>query len=94
MTPQENETWAEVTWKPGHGPDDADATDEQIREWALACQAEFSKSPGSYALWMKPGLRLRAVRRIDHIACWLVDHGHHRMAVILWRVFRRVFRLW
>jgi hypothetical protein len=55
MTPQENETWAEVAWKPGHGPDDTDAADEQIREWALACQAEFSKDPGPFhvEVWAK-----------------------------------------
>jgi hypothetical protein len=86
MTPQENETWAEVTWKPGHGPDDTAATDEQIREWALACQAEFRKDhpeAHSYyaALWAHPGLRLRTVER-------LATHGYPRAAAFLRRVFR------
>lgn len=90
MTPQENETWAEVTWKPRHGPDDTDATGEQIREWALACQAEFSKDPGPFhvEVWAKPGLRLRVTRRVDHAACWLAGHGRWRMAMVLWRIFR------
>jgi hypothetical protein len=33
-------------------------------------------------------MNLGAVRRIDRLACWLVDHGHTRSAVALWRMCR------
>jgi hypothetical protein len=31
-------------------------------------------------------IRSRAVDAIDSAGIWLVEHGHHRVAVLLWRV--------
>jgi hypothetical protein len=32
-------------------------------------------------------LRLRRDRLIDHAASWLLDRGHEKQAVLLWRMF-------
>jgi hypothetical protein len=71
MTPQENETWAEVTWKPGHGPDDTDAAVEQIREWAESCAEEFSKDRGPS---LTDYLVARAISDLagDWVSRWLI----------------------
>jgi hypothetical protein len=33
-------------------------------------------------------LRLWWHRQVDRAGCWLVDHGHDRLAVALWRALR------
>jgi hypothetical protein len=64
-----------------------EAEAERIRQRLRRALAS-GQPPQILGLPRRVRARLWLIHHIDHAAIWLTDHGHHRAAIALWRVFR------
>ena len=70
-------------WRPIAAP----LTDEQLDRLKAEWERKRHGHPKILGLPRRVRLRLAATRALDHVAMWLIDHGHYGAAGRLWRTF-------
>lgn len=73
---------ARVRWQGKTTPADEDALRRQLQEAIQRGRIVI------YDLPRRVRLRLWLTGRVNHAGICLVNHGHERAAVLLWRIFR------